>query len=68
MTRYDDAMRLKRAPRNWANSGAAGFIGSNWLEMLLKLDQRVAEMLTKGRFLGQSQSDETRSRKITNMG
>jgi UDP-N-acetylglucosamine 4-epimerase len=42
MTRYDDAKRqLKRAPRNWAISGVAGFIGSNLLETLLKLDQRV---------------------------
>src|SRR5271167_4582668 len=42
MTRYDDAKRqLKGAPRNWAISGAAGFIGSNLLETLLKLDQRV---------------------------
>ena len=42
MTRYDDAKRqLKSAPRNWAISGAAGFIGSNLLETLLKLDQRV---------------------------
>ena len=42
MTQYEDAKRqLKRAPRNWAISGAAGFIGSNLLEMLLKLDQRV---------------------------
>jgi len=42
MTRYDDVKRqLKRAPRTWAISGAAGFIGSNLLETLLKLDQRV---------------------------
>jgi len=42
MTRCDDAKRqLKSAPRSWAISGAAGFIGSNLLETLLKLDQRV---------------------------
>ena len=42
MTQYEDAKRqLKSAPRNWAISGAAGFIGSNLLETLLKLDQRV---------------------------
>jgi UDP-N-acetylglucosamine 4-epimerase len=42
MTRYEDAKRqLKSAPRHWAISGAAGFIGSNLLETLLKLDQRV---------------------------
>jgi|SRR5271165_450338 len=42
MTQYEVAKRqLKSAPRNWAISGAAGFIGSNLLETLLKLDQRV---------------------------
>jgi UDP-N-acetylglucosamine/UDP-N-acetylgalactosamine 4-epimerase len=42
MTRYEDAKRqLKSAPRNWAISGVAGFIGSNLLETLLKLNQRV---------------------------
>jgi UDP-N-acetylglucosamine 4-epimerase len=42
MTQYEDAKRqLKSAPRNWAISGVAGFIGSNLLETLLKLDQRV---------------------------
>jgi UDP-N-acetylglucosamine 4-epimerase len=42
MTRYDDVkLRLKRAPRTWAITGVAGFVGSNLLEALLKLDQRV---------------------------
>src|SRR5271166_5243809 len=42
MTRYDDVkLRLKRAPRTWAITGVAGFIGSNLLETLTKLDQRV---------------------------
>ena len=42
MTRYEDAKRqLKSGPRHWAISGVAGFIGSNLLETLLKLDQRV---------------------------
>ena len=42
MTRYDDVkLRLKRAPRTWAITGVAGFIGSNLLETLLKLDQCV---------------------------
>jgi UDP-N-acetylglucosamine 4-epimerase len=33
--------RLKSAPRTWLITGVAGFIGSNLLETLLKLDQRV---------------------------
>ena len=42
MTRYDDVRRqLQSAPRTWAITGAAGFIGSNLLETLLQLDQRV---------------------------
>jgi UDP-N-acetylglucosamine/UDP-N-acetylgalactosamine 4-epimerase len=42
VTRYEDIKRqLKSAPRHWAISGVAGFIGSNLLETLLKLDQRV---------------------------
>ena len=32
---------LPKAPKNWLVSGVAGFIGSNLLETLLKLDQRV---------------------------
>ena len=32
---------LKSAPRTWLITGVAGFIGSNLLETLLKLDQRV---------------------------
>ena len=32
---------LPRAPRTWLITGVAGFIGSNLLETLLKLDQRV---------------------------
>ena len=32
---------LKAAPRTWLITGVAGFIGSNLLERLLKLDQRV---------------------------
>ena len=33
--------RLPDAPRTWLVTGVAGFIGSNLLETLLKLDQRV---------------------------
>ncbi len=33
--------RLKAAPRRWLVTGVAGFIGSNLLETLLKLDQPV---------------------------
>lgn len=32
---------LRAAPRNWLVTGVAGFIGSNLLEKLLKLDQAV---------------------------
>lgn len=42
MSRYDEVRaELRRDPRNWLITGVAGFIGSNLLETLLKLDQRV---------------------------
>lgn len=42
MARYDEIMReLAANPKTWAVTGVAGFIGSNLLETLLKLDQRV---------------------------
>ncbi|RLU05661.1 Vi polysaccharide biosynthesis UDP-N-acetylglucosaminuronic acid C-4 epimerase TviC [Pseudomonas prosekii] len=42
MSRYEDLMKsLPLAPRKWLISGVAGFIGSNLLEQLLKLDQYV---------------------------
>jgi UDP-N-acetylglucosamine/UDP-N-acetylgalactosamine 4-epimerase len=42
MTRYDDVKRLlESGPKTWAITGVAGFIGSNLLETLLKLEQRV---------------------------
>ncbi len=42
MTPYADLKtRLAQAPRTWLITGAAGFIGSNLLETLLKLNQHV---------------------------
>lgn len=39
---YDEAQSaLRAAPRTWLVTGCAGFIGSNLLETLLSLDQRV---------------------------
>lgn len=42
MQTYQEVQRLLRQrPRSWLITGVAGFIGSNLLEMLLKLGQRV---------------------------
>lgn len=42
MTSYDRLKnRLETEPRTWLVTGVAGFIGSNLLETLLKLNQRV---------------------------
>ena len=42
MTRYEEVCAELRANRRlWLITGVAGFIGSNLLETLLKLDQRV---------------------------
>jgi UDP-N-acetylglucosamine 4-epimerase len=42
MTAYDNARHeLERAPRTWLITGVGGFIGSNLLETLLRLNQRV---------------------------
>lgn len=42
MTRYIEVQQsLQQAPRKWLITGVAGFIGSNLLETLLKLDQHV---------------------------
>ena len=42
MSAYVDLKtKLKAAPKTWLVTGVAGFIGSNLLEALLKLDQRV---------------------------
>lgn len=43
--RFSDMQeRLRRAPKTWAITGVAGFIGSNLLESLLLLDQHVVGM------------------------
>src|SRR5437762_10887446 len=42
MSAYDKVqMALRAAPKTWLVTGVAGFIGSNLLEALLKLDQAV---------------------------
>lgn len=42
MTRYEQLLKeLPTSPKTWLVTGVAGFIGSNLLETLLKLNQRV---------------------------
>jgi UDP-N-acetylglucosamine/UDP-N-acetylgalactosamine 4-epimerase len=42
VSRFDDIQyALRAAPRKWVVTGCAGFIGSNLLETLLRLDQEV---------------------------
>lgn len=42
MSRYEQLQtELRQAPKTWLVTGVAGFIGSNLLEALLNLDQRV---------------------------
>ncbi|MGB7389101.1 MAG: NAD-dependent epimerase/dehydratase family protein, partial [Pseudomonas neustonica] len=42
MTRYEELLQsLPKDPKVWLVTGVAGFIGSNLLETLLKLDQTV---------------------------
>ena len=42
MTRFEELLQmLPHEPKTWLITGVAGFIGSNLLETLLKLDQRV---------------------------
>lgn len=45
MTFYEQLQAaLRTTPRTWLITGAAGFIGSNLLDALLKLDQRVVSL------------------------
>jgi len=45
MSKFDEACAsLRQSPRTWLVTGCAGFIGSNLLEKLLTLDQRVVGM------------------------
>jgi UDP-N-acetylglucosamine 4-epimerase len=45
MTSYEQLQtKLRNEPKTWLVTGVAGFIGSNLLESLLKLDQRVVGM------------------------
>ena len=45
MSRYDQLqIELCQSPKTWLVTGVAGFIGSNLLETLLKLNQRVVGM------------------------
>ena len=42
MTKYEKVKReLQNNPKTWLITGVAGFIGSNLLETLLKLNQKV---------------------------
>jgi len=42
MTTYQQlAISLPNSPKTWLITGVAGFIGSNLLEHLLKLDQTI---------------------------
>ncbi|MEZ9937408.1 NAD-dependent epimerase/dehydratase family protein [Vibrio breoganii] len=42
MTKYEEIKtELQESPKTWLVTGVAGFIGSNLLETLLKLDQKV---------------------------
>ena len=42
MSKYDEIKKqLKKTPKVWLVTGVAGFIGSNLLETLLLLDQKV---------------------------
>ncbi len=42
MTRYEQLqIQLRQAPKTWLVTGVAGFVGSNLLETLLKLNQCV---------------------------
>lgn len=50
-TQYDQLkIRLVAKPHAWLITGVAGFIGSNLLETLLKLNQRVVGLDNRERF------------------
>jgi len=58
---YEEAKaRLREEPRTWLVTGAAGFIGSNLVEALLDLDQRVVGLdnLSTGRWYNLDQVRE----------
>ena len=47
ITAYEQLkIRLVNEPHTWLITGVAGFIGSNLLETLLKLNQRVVAWIT----------------------
>lgn len=69
-SRYQDATEsLRQTPKTWAITGAAGFIGSNLVEALLSLGQRVValdDFSTGSRTnLAEAGSDNPRFRLIT---
>ena len=41
MTAFDQLSAIRNSPRRWLVTGAAGFIGSNLIEQLLKYNQAV---------------------------
>lgn len=62
MSTYERVLTsLRDRPRTWVVTGVAGFIGSNLLEALLRLDQRVVGLdnFSTGR-TGQPRAGEAR--------
>jgi UDP-N-acetylglucosamine/UDP-N-acetylgalactosamine 4-epimerase len=65
LSRYEEVCtELKREPKRWLVTGSAGFIGSNLVEQLLKLDQTVTgvDNFSTGK---QANLDEVQSRVTT---